>query len=157
MESTYASIARLVFTYAALLDEGDLAGMAALFADATFRSSTPDGEFTLTGPAEIEAAFRSSTRLFPDGTPGTLHVTTNLMLEESDSPDEVRSQAYFTVLQSTPALALQVVVAGRYRDRFVRRDGRWHFADRFVTITRWGDTREHLMIDRPDAHATASQ
>jgi 3-phenylpropionate/cinnamic acid dioxygenase small subunit len=148
MEPTYAAIARLVYTYAERLDAGDLTGMASLFEHATFR--TGGGAATLTGSAEVLAAFTASVRLVADGTPGTRHVTTNLIVDEGPDGTTASARSYFTVLQATPTLPLQIVAAGAYRDEFVRdevvRDG-WRFADRMVRIDLVGDVSEHLFVD----------
>ncbi|WP_392667084.1 hypothetical protein [Streptomyces sp. LN785] len=35
-----------------------------------------------------------------------------------------------TIFQAAPGLPRQPIAAGRYRDRFVQRDGVWRFAER---------------------------
>lgn len=39
---------------------------------------------------------------------------------------------------------LETIAAGRYRDTFARRDGRWRFTERRVTIHLRGDLSRHL-------------
>jgi 3-phenylpropionate/cinnamic acid dioxygenase small subunit len=141
-EPTYAAIARLLFTYAERLDAGDLDGMAALFAHATFRSA--GGELVLTGSEEVRAAFAGSVQ-FHDGMPATQHVTSNVYVDEDPGGERAIAHSAFTVLQATPRLPLQVVCAGRYRDEFVRVAGQWRFADRLVDIRFFGDVSEHLV------------
>jgi 3-phenylpropionate/cinnamic acid dioxygenase small subunit len=153
-ESTYAAVARLLFTYAERLDAGDLDGMAALFAHATFRSA--GGEMALIGSEEVRAAFAASVQ-FHDGTPATQHVTTNLYVDEEDDGARVVAHSAFTVLQATPSLPLQVVCAGRYRDEFVRAGDGWRFADRLVDIRFFGDVSQHLIAPRGvDAEETSA-
>jgi 3-phenylpropionate/cinnamic acid dioxygenase small subunit len=144
-ESAQTAISRLMFTYVERLDDGDLDGMAELFAQATFRSLGPDGIITLTGAAEIRAAFAASVRMH-GGKPATQHVTTNLIIDEDRAGGRALARSVFTVVQATDRLPLQVVVAGRYRDEFVRVDGRWRFADRLVDIRLIGDVSEHLLV-----------
>ena len=48
------------------------------------------------------------------------------------------------MLQATPALALQAIVAGRYQDRFDRAAGGWRFRARVIHVDLVGDLREHL-------------
>lgn len=152
-ETTYASVARLLYTYAERLDAGDLDGMAALFEHATFRSQ--GSELALTGSAEVRAAFAGSVVFHDDGTPATQHVTSNLYVDED--PDGLHAVAHsaFTVLQQTPTLPLQVVCAGRYTDTFERSSGGWRFADRFVDIRFFGDVSQHLVAS-VDSGAEAS-
>jgi SnoaL-like domain len=149
-EPIYASVARLVYTYAERLDAGDVQGMAELFTHGRFRTVGPEGITTITGPDDVLAAFLGSVRFLADGTPGTKHVTTNLIVDEGDQPDTARARSYFTVLQSTPALPLQVILAGSYRDEFAVIDGAWHFTDRLVRIELIGELSEHLSVELGD-------
>ena len=46
----------------------------------------------------------------------------------------------FTVLQGiVPGEAIQVILSGRYQDRFERANGRWRFADRLFLVDLIGD------------------
>jgi 3-phenylpropionate/cinnamic acid dioxygenase small subunit len=145
MEPTYAAVARLVARYAEYLDTGDLEGMAAMFADATFRSDLPDGIVVFRGADEVLAAFTAGTQRDERGLLGTRHVTTNLVVDEGPEPGTARARSYFTVLQARPGFPLQVVVAGGYRDEFRQVDGEWRFADRLVRLDLEGDLSRHLV------------
>ena len=131
------AIATLIFTYAERVDAGDLDGMAALFAHATYRSHVRE----YTGAEELARAMRERVILH-DGTPRTKHVTTNLIIDVVG--DTATSHSYFTVFQATPDLPLQAIVAGRYHDRFDRVDGVWRFTDRLVLVDLAGDLSRHL-------------
>ena len=141
VEDTYASIARLLYTYAERLDAGDLDGMAAMFAHATFHSK--DGGMVLNGTDEVRAAFATSV-VFHGDTPATQHVTSNLYLEDDLDEGRVVAHSAFTVLQATPTLPLQVVCAGRYVDTFHRAADGWRFSDREVDIRFFGDVSQHI-------------
>jgi hypothetical protein len=54
------------------------------------------------------------------------------------------SRSYFAVFQALPDFPLQPVAAGRYRDRFVCRDGAWRFAARVVISDFFGDVSHHV-------------
>jgi 3-phenylpropionate/cinnamic acid dioxygenase small subunit len=134
------AIAALIYGYAERLDDGDLDGVARLFAHATFRSSA-GGRYT--GTEQVREALRRALVLH-DGRPRTKHATTNLVVEVDEAVGTATARSYFTVLQATPTLPLQVVIAGRYHDRFERVDGGWRFADRLVLIDLEGDLHEHV-------------
>jgi ketosteroid isomerase-like protein len=137
------SIETLLYTYAALVDEGDLEAVADLLADATIGI---DGvEEGLRGRDRISALLASTIRLHEDGTPGTKHVTTNVRIEVEPSGEAAVARSYFTVLQAVGGFPLQTVVAGRYRDRFERRRGRWVFVERRFTTDLVGDVSRHLL------------
>jgi 3-phenylpropionate/cinnamic acid dioxygenase small subunit len=145
-EPVYASVARLVFGYAERLDAGDLDGMASLFSTATLRTTGPAGITTFTGKAEVFGAFDGSVQRFEDGTPSTKHVTTNLIVDAGADGETASARSYFTVLQARPALPLQVVIAGSYRDEFVLGDDGWRFSDRLIRIELVGNLSEHLNV-----------
>ena len=135
------AIAALIFTYAERIDAGDLAGVAALFADATFRS-VQGGVYH--GSAAVLDVLTRLVILYPDGTPRTKHITTNLVIEVDETAGTAAARSYFTVLQATDGAALQTIVAGRYQDRFVRDAVEWRFAERLIAMDLVGDLRHHL-------------
>lgn len=132
-------IENLIARYAYLVDDGDFDGLAALFADAAFRLN---GGPTARG-AEVASLARASLRTYDDGTPRTRHVTTNLLIEVDPDGTTARGRAYFTVFQALPDFPLQPIAAGRYADRFVRRDGAWRFESRDVSTDLVGDVSRH--------------
>ncbi|MFM7737695.1 MAG: nuclear transport factor 2 family protein [Alphaproteobacteria bacterium] len=147
MDSDVEAITRLVFEYAERLDAGDLPGVADLFEHAVWRSDRrPDARV---GRAEILEMMRATVLLHEDGTPSTRHVTTNLVVDVEPDRTQAAARSYFTVFQARPGLPLQAIVAGGYRDRFRRREGRWEFSEREVRVTLVGDLRFHLARPMP--------
>jgi 3-phenylpropionate/cinnamic acid dioxygenase small subunit len=138
-------ITNLLFRYAECIDDGDLAGAAALFEHARIRISGPDtGEDTIDA-ARLLGIWKSLIVLHPDGTPRTKHVTTNPIIEVDEHAGTASCRSYYTVLQQTDDLPLQTIVTGRYHDRFQRVDGQWRFLYRDLTlIDMVGDVSRHL-------------
>jgi hypothetical protein len=120
------AIRALINEYAERIDTGDLDGLAALFADATWGS-----------PGR-------GTPILYDGIPSTKHVISNVTIEIADDGATATARSYFTVLQALPDLPLQPIIAGRYHDRFERVTGRWRFADRQIIPDLIGDLSRHL-------------
>jgi 3-phenylpropionate/cinnamic acid dioxygenase small subunit len=132
-----AAIAALVYAYAERLDAGDLDGVAALFARATFRSAaSPEAR---QGTAEVRRMLDPI--ILYDGVPRTRHVVSNLQIDVVSA--EARSRCDFTVLQEMGGLPLQPILAGRYHDAFIRTDDAWWFADRLVLPDLTGTLRYH--------------
>lgn len=132
-------IALLIHTYAERLDAGQFEGVAALFAHAAY--GRPGGPLRHGAP-EVRAALEV-VRLH-DGSPHTKHVITNLMVEVDEAAGTATARSYFTVLQATPALPLQPILAGRYHDRFHRSPHGWRFTERLIHLDLIGELREHL-------------
>jgi 3-phenylpropionate/cinnamic acid dioxygenase small subunit len=140
-----AEIEGLVYEYARRIDDGDFAGVGALFAQGSV--CAPDGTPLATGAEAVEALYTATTRRYDDGTPRSHHVTTNLTIDIALSTASARS--YFTVFQATEGVALQPIVTGRYADTFARTGGGWRFDQRIMELRLVGDVSQHLLIDLP--------
>ncbi len=148
MSSARVEVAILVYAYAERIDVGDFAGLADLFAESEVSFEGFDD--VRRGRDEVQALYEATTRRYGDGTPHTKHVTTNLIVEVSPHGERATARSYFTVLQAVPgALALQPIVAGRYRDEFACTDGTWHFTRRHIAIDLVGELAHHMLIALP--------
>jgi hypothetical protein len=141
-------LGNLIARYAECIDGGDFDGMADLLGHAAVGGG--DGEPLLTGREAIRKLFSSTARIYRDGTPGTKHVTTNLILEIDEDAGTATARSYWTVLQAVPGLPLQPILAGRYHDRFERRGGVWWFSERRFLVDLVGDVSHHMMTGLPE-------
>lgn len=144
---SFIAVGNLIARYAELIDLGDFEGVADLLGEAAVGEG--DSAALLTGRDAILTMFTSTTRLYPDGTPGTKHVTTNLILDLDDESGTAAARTYWVVLQAVPALPLQPILAGRYHDRFERTDGTWRFSERRYLIDLVGDVSQHMLSNLP--------
>ena len=134
------AITALVHAYARRLDAGDLDGVATLFEHATWRS---DATGVLQGTDQVRAVY-NSVHLY-DGSPRTKHLITNLSVAVEPGADGATSDCSFTVLQGIePGEPIQIILSGRYVDRFERADDEWRFADRLIIVDLVGDQRRHF-------------
>ncbi len=145
-ETAAEAITKLIYTYAERIDAGDFAGVGELFAHATL---TFEGfGDAVSGREAIEA----------------LYAAHHAPLRGRDPADQARhdqrdgrrgrrrrdgtSRSYFTVLQAVPgALALQPVIAGRYRHAYEQVEGRWRVTAMHITIDLVGDLGHHMLFD----------
>ena len=139
------AVEALIVGYAERVDLGDFAGVGEMFAHATYRAANGDDVSVAEGAAAVTAQFETLVRRYPDGTPRTKHVTTNVVVDLDG--DTATSRCYFTVFQQTDELALAPIIAGRYHDRFERVGGTWRFADRLIFSDLIGDLSRHLLVD----------
>jgi hypothetical protein len=135
------SISNLVYGLAEAIDDSDLDHIEALFGDATF---TLAGREPRVGGARFREVIERG-MLRHEGSPRTLHVVTNLVIDIDGTGDAASSSSSISVLQCVPpAFPLQVVMVGRYLDRFVRDDaGGWRFSARLMHVDLVGDTSFH--------------
>ncbi len=145
MTDSNIQIANLMARYTELIDGGDFDGIAELFA----RAAIGAGEHLLSGRDAISGLYTATTRRYPNGTPGTKHVISNLHLEIDDDAGTAAARSYWTVFQAVPGLPLQPILAGRYHDRFARDDGGWYFAERRYLIDLVGDVSHHMLHALP--------
>ena len=141
-------IANLLYRYAEFMDSGDFAAAADLFRHAKLRVSAGD-DGTVDADTML-SLWRGMVIVYPDGTTRTKHVVTNPIIDVDDDAGTATCRSYYTVLQQTDGFPLQVIVTGRYHDRFERVDGRWRFAYRdYSLIDALGDVSHHLSRQRP--------
>jgi len=139
------AVETLIMTYAERVDLGDYEGVAALFEHATYRAEHGGEIASQEGAAAVLATFTTMVRKYPDGTPRTKHVTTNLMVEVDG--DTATSRCYYTVFQQTDELPLQPIIAGRYHDTFHVVAGSWCFDTRTMFVDLKGDLSHHLLFE----------
>jgi SnoaL-like domain len=146
-----SAIAELIYRYAELIDEGDFSGLGELLADAVVTFEGRDREYR--GADQIRRLYDHSTRRYPNGTPLTKHVMTNVIVtqgggEVGGEVGTAASRSYYTVFQAVPGeLALQPIIAGRYRHRFECTDGEWHITGFHVIVDLLGELGSHLLFD----------
>ena len=142
-------IRALIHAYAERLDSGDLDGLAELFADSTWRSQGRPEVFR--GVEQVRKMYNGV--ILYDGRPCTKHVITNVSIV-ADRSEVATARSYFTVLQATPDLPLQPIIAGSYHDEFARVDGAWRFSDRMIIVDLVGDLSRHMRGGGPRPERT---
>jgi hypothetical protein len=123
------------------MDAADFDGVAALFAEATWRSEAT-GQ-VLRGASEVRRVYDHV--VLYDGSPRTKHLLTNLTVTVDACGTTAAGQCSFTVLQGVvPGEPISIVLSGRYVDRYEKVDGAWRFADRLFVADLLGDQRRHF-------------
>lgn len=144
MSNSAVEIANLLYRYAESMDGGDLPGVAVLFRHAQVKIAGSDALLDEAGMLEL---WRQYVRIHPCGTPRTKHVITNPIIELDETAGKATCRSYYTVLQATDAVPLQVIAAGRYHDGFERVEGQWRFCYRdYSLFDLKGDLSDHLRI-----------
>ena len=140
-------IKNLVYRYADLIDSGDLQGVASLLAGATLVTGDGSGvETEIRGEQEILGLYRAFARLYEDdGTPHTLHLTGNVMVEVEPGGETARAQSVAVVFQALDGFPLQPIITVRYHDNFTRGGDGWCFSLRRIETRLVGDLSHHLL------------
>jgi 3-phenylpropionate/cinnamic acid dioxygenase small subunit len=142
---SYHAITTLMYRYTEYIDAADFDAIGNLFSDAVMTNEGVAGE--IAGGNAIKHLYTSTNRVHDDGTLRTRHLTANVIVDIDEQSGTATARSSFVVFQQTPALHLQPIVTGRYRDRFARVDREWRFAQRHIVVDHVGDVREHLAFD----------
>lgn len=142
MNDDREAIRALIHSYAEHIDEGDLEGVADLFADATIVAGN-GMEFS--GRDQLLELWRNSVVLHEDGRTDVCHVISNLTITLDDDGRTAGASSYVTVLQARPGFELRPIAVSRHRDRFEKVDGRWRFVERRDRQMLAGDLRQHVV------------
>ncbi|MFF2027762.1 nuclear transport factor 2 family protein [Rhodococcus koreensis] len=138
----YHQIQNLIHRYPQLLDSGRFDEMGELFARADIYIG---GELVIRNdPRAVADLWSRYVRIYPNGTPRTHHVATNLLIE-ADGPGTIRAHSYVLVVQNPPGVPLTPITAGDYLDRFVKDGDTWCFSERHVGNDLFGDMSHHLL------------
>ena len=145
-ETAAEAITKLIYTYAERIDAGDFAGVAEVFAHATL---TFEGfGDAVAGRDAIEALYARTTRRYEDGTPRTKHVMTNVMVDVADDGDVGVEPLLLHGAPGRPGeLALQPVIAGRYRHTYHRPRAGGRSPPCTSSIDLVGDLGHHMLFD----------
>jgi len=142
---SHHAITALMFRYAECVDGADFSGIAALFADGRITNEGVEG--AIVGSDAVRKLYERTNRVHDDGTTRTRHVNSNVIVDIDEAAGRASARSSFVVFQQTPALPLQPIVSGRYRDTFARSGAEWHFECRHILVDHVGDVREHLTFD----------
>jgi 3-phenylpropionate/cinnamic acid dioxygenase small subunit len=137
-------ILKLLYLYAERVDQGDKEGVAALFDHADVKWGA-QAEVTH-GAAPVADLYERVIKLHADGTPRTHHLITNAIIDMDIEKGAARSHSYYTVIQQTDEVPLQVIAGGRYHDSFARVDGAWRFSSREYFMDFRGNNRDHVKV-----------
>jgi hypothetical protein len=137
MLSDCDQILNLLYELDEHIDMGRFDAAADVFADATL--SVHGGDLTVRGRDEVAAFLRRSIRLHDDGTPKTVHLTVNPVVDVDDTAGTASAQTFFTVFHASDEVPLQPVLGGANFDTFRRTERGWQLASRVVQVRLTGN------------------
>jgi hypothetical protein len=139
----YNAIMNLLHLYAERVDLGDAQGTADLFANADVKwgAEAP----VIHGADVILKLYQENIKLHEDGTPRTHHIITNAIIDIAEDGQIAKVRSYYTVVQQTGRVPLQVIAGGRYHDDLRKINGSWTFARRDYFMDFSGDVSDHVL------------
>jgi hypothetical protein len=136
------AITNLIGSYAEAVADRDVDRVAELFRHG--KVSAQGSPVVSRGRDEVRRTYLAVASAGADQGSALHNVTTSLIIDIDDVAGTAACRSMFTVFQTTPGAGLVPVMAGRYRDRFARVDGQWHFTHRHILIDHSSDLGETL-------------
>ncbi|MEU1521041.1 nuclear transport factor 2 family protein [Nocardia rhamnosiphila] len=152
--SDHHAIERLIHLYPYYLDAGRFDMLGRLFEHGDLYIGAE--LVAHRDPSAVAALWRRYVRVYPNGTPRTRHVVSNVMID-SEGADHASAYSCVMVLQQPPGLTLRPIITGDYLDRFDKVDGQWWFTERRVGNDLFGDLSHHLLEPMPVVDETRPQ
>lgn len=132
------ALQQLMSSYCDLIDGGNIAAFAALFADGAWGIV---GDMA-SGADEVSAVLQNV--ILYDGVPSTRHLSSNVCITVEPSGQSATATSCITVMQHVPGdFPLQPIFVGTYHDTFAKKNGVWHFLERAITPDLVGDMSRH--------------
>lgn len=142
------AIKNLIYTYASYVDRAEYEALGNMFEKGAIRANRGEDGEALVGSDQVYAHYSGTNKIHESGLPQTHHIVTNVIIDPNQSrSSKVRADSCYLVLQATPRLPLQPIVAGRYTDLFSCENGTWHYVEKFIYVDLVGDIREHLNME----------
>jgi hypothetical protein len=147
VECDICKVKNLIYRYADSIDRGDLEGAAALFSHGRIIAlDETGGETAIVGAEAVHGLYAAFTRLYEDdGSPHTLHMTTNVIADIDPGGEAASARSYAVVFQAVDGFPLQPVIGVRYYDRFEKSGQGWRFSERKIETRMAGDLSRHLL------------
>lgn len=140
----YFAIQNLLNRYFQYVDAGDFESCGKLF-DKADLIYTQSGTVFSKDAAGVTAQMRSFVRLYgEDQTPGTLHQSSNFIIE-SESENHARASCAAVIYQGTDTLPFQAIGAAHYQDELEKRGSKWIITQRKMRLSFTGDLSQHLL------------
>ena len=153
----YRAIEQLIYRYAEYIDSGDMDALARLFERGQV-VSLPSG-WSLSGYQPLKEFYLKQIIVYPStGTPCTAHCVTNVVVELDKHRALGWARSQFVVRQALEGGAEQTIMSGRYADQFSCDSSGWHFTQRKILPTYFGDLSRHFrgQLDRTPAQQVAA-
>jgi len=147
MSCDSCEIKNLIYRYADLIDRGDLRAVATMFSRGKIVTVDGQGKKSeIVGDEAVYGMYSRFTRLYQDnGSPHTMHMTTNVMVDVDEAGATASSRAYAVVFQAVDDFPLQPIIGVRYYDKFAKTEDGWHFTERQMDSHLFGDLSRHLL------------
>ena len=149
-------VCNILYRYAEAVDDGDFVSLRQLFKHCEIHA----GGTLYHGAAGIEKMFSTFTMFYNDmgdrvkvpeehGKPGTSHIISNPIIVFAPDGNIAEARSRYSVFQARPGFPLQLIIQGRYLDRFQCVAGVWRLMRRSYRMDSVGDLSHHLASKLP--------
>jgi hypothetical protein len=137
------AITRMIYQVGYAIEDGNFALVGEVMGDATLGADMI-GREVFKGSKEITGQYERTNITYPGRGRATKEVYTNILIDVDLDAGLASSVTSYTVPQQPPDAKFELIVAGRYEDKWRRVDGRWVWRDRYVIVQFKGDLNRHM-------------
>jgi hypothetical protein len=141
--SAQREIEQQIYRVGYALEDGDFARVGQLMGEATLGADLI-GRAAYRGAAEITAQYTRTNIVYEGRGRATKEIYSNVVVDVDLDAGTASSVTSYTVAHQPPGAEFALLVAGRYEDRWRRRDGHWAWDDRYIVVQYRGDLDSHM-------------
>jgi len=130
--SAHDQIRNLIHRYAEGIDTGRFEFWTELFEHAEICVAIGDDEPVVIARGGDLGMMTDSIIIYPDGTPRTRHVVSNIIIEADEAHGKAAARSYNTTLQQVPGHPIEIIATARYFDSFELAGDAWRFTKRII-------------------------
>jgi hypothetical protein len=136
-------IERMIYAVGYAIEDGDFQRVGDVMGDATFGADLI-GRKAFRGGDEIRDQYARTNIVYPDRGRGSKEIYHNILVDIDLHRGTATSVTSYTVAHQPPGDPFELIVAGKYEDEWERRDGAWHWVDRYIVVQYRNSLDKHM-------------
>ena len=136
-------IERKIYAVGYAIEDGDFQRVGDIMGDATMGADMI-GRKAFKGGDEIRDQYARTNIVYPDRGRASKEIYHNILVDIDLDRGTARSVTSYTVAHQPPDDPFELIVAGKYEDEWERRDGEWHWVDRYIVVQYKNDLNKHM-------------
>jgi hypothetical protein len=140
---TQREIERMIYAVGYAIEDGDFQRVGDIMGDATMGADLI-GRKAFKGSNEIRDQYARTNIVYPGRGRASKEIYHNILVDIDLDNNVATSVTSYTVAHQPPGEVFELIVAGKYEDEWERRDGVWHWVDRYIVVQYKYDLDKHM-------------
>ena len=139
-------IERKIYAVGYAIEDGDFQRVGDIMGDATMGADMI-GRKAFTGGDEIRDQYARTNIVYPDRGRASKEIYHNILVDIDLNRGTATSVTSYTMAHQPPGDPFKLIVAGKYEDEWERRDGTWHWIDRYIVVQYRNSLDKHMQSE----------